>query len=928
MSWPTILFLAVYLLTTALCVYAVARGYADAKKCSTERIIHSFGEVPSDWKAFIRPKSLRSNFVSIMILAVTVVPLKFIAVIFIHVVALIGLYTLPTRIFLKLLSYCCAALVKITGITVREEGTRLPANEVPTIVSNHVSYFDILIMLSRRVPVAFVAKKAVAKYPVSGDICTSLGSVYVSRAKDPKERERVMAAIGDKQTRVMEGRSRYQLCVFPEGTTSNGTSLMHYHDGAFHSMLPVQPLYIEYSNLNLSFTCLGIIPHAFLVLALPPWLSLTCTLHWLPKVTPDPNSSVGAYAEKTRHAVAAAGNLRLDDKASYRSHMELEKFFFGDSEKLVTRKIHDIAEGAKASRNHSKVPDMLSLRPTLRVPGLGRILQAASFSRVPASRVLQEAENRFRVSNDIDVRELGDSVWSFLHYPGDLLVMQGHGITPVSTVLKSIAHASRIRDRPIDVVVTGAPADSEGAFGGRSRELWIAAIKPEEEAAHNVLIPKEPIRVGAKTQPSSLAGFVSHRLKEEGVALLQGSSAVTIAKMADAIALAGAHFDGEEGRSLGHLVCRLRTIVVEADATATPEKEVVDHASEDGSDHGESTSSRPNRIRVMQILVRLKEGPVGGCLPAEAQTGGGSEEEGAEVTIDSIDKAEGDDDTVTRMLSVYARLFLPHCRTCRCSRGFRTLATKEMQQAEDRLRVTSSADPIDLAPFIRQRLGTPNRPNMVVLQALGANAVGRALRSVAYAASRKGQNIPLEVTLTGPPDDGIPDRGGGDLWIAVSRQGFRQRLRESQDSPTEIQDVIVGHSTPAHKMAGVITNALLQGKTVRMAGFSAAGIIKIANAITISSHHCETFDDVEERGRIVTSVRTSLRAVNARGTPSDHNDEQHHDESTEGDQHETTVSADASGDVIAEPNGDDAGHKVLITAVEFTCNLVKNNADS
>ncbi|EER20505.1 conserved hypothetical protein [Perkinsus marinus ATCC 50983] len=405
MSWPTILFLAVYLLTTALCVYAVARGYADAEKCSTERINRSFGEVPSDWKAFIRPKSLRSNFVSIMILAVTVVPLKFIAVIFIHVVALIGLYTLPTRIFLKLLSYCCAALVKITGITVREEGTRLPANEVPTIVSNHVSYFDILIMLSRRVPVAFVAKKAVAKYPVSGDICTSLGSVYVSRAKDPKERERVMAAIGDKQKRVMEGRSRYQLCVFPEGTTSNG---------------------------------------------------------------------------------------------------------------------------------------------------------------------------------------------------------------------------------------------------GRSRELWIAAIKPEEEAAHNVLIPKEPIRVGAKTQPSSLAGFVSHRLKEEGVALLQGSSAVTIAKMADAIALAGAHFDGEEGRSLGHLVCRLRTIVVEADATATPEKEVVDHTSEDGSDHGETTSSRRNRIRVMQILVRLKEGPVGGCQPAAAHTGGGSEEEGAEVTIDSIDKPEGDDDTVTR----------------------------------------------------------------------------------------------------------------------------------------------------------------------------------------------------------------------------------------------------------------------------------------
>ncbi|KAF4694518.1 Lysophosphatidylcholine acyltransferase 2, partial [Perkinsus olseni] len=370
MSWPTLLLLAVYLLTTALCVYAVGRGYADAKKCSTERIISAFGEVPSDWKAFTRPGSLRSNFVSIMVLAVTIVPVKFIAVIFIHVIALFGLYFLPTQIFLNLLSYCCGALIKIagrlvqlttflvpspssSGITVREQGERLPASEIPTIVSNHVSYFDILVMLSRSVPVAFVAKKAVAKYPVSGDICTSLGSVYVSRAKDPKERKQVMNAIGDKQIRVLEGRSRYQLCVFAEGTTSNGTCLMHYHDGAFDSMLPVQPVYLEYSNLNLSFTCLGIIPHVFLVMALPPWFSLTCTVHWLPPVTPDPDTSVHDFAEKTRREVAAAGNMRLDNNASYRSHVELEHFFFGDTEKVITRKMHDIAEVAEASKGQA-----------------------------------------------------------------------------------------------------------------------------------------------------------------------------------------------------------------------------------------------------------------------------------------------------------------------------------------------------------------------------------------------------------------------------------------------------------------------------------------------------------------------------------------------------------------------------------------------
>ncbi|KAF4673925.1 Lysophosphatidylcholine acyltransferase 2 [Perkinsus chesapeaki] len=348
MSWPsTVVFLVAHLLVTVLCVYAVCKGYSDARKCNTKRVIDTFGEVPSDWRAFVRPRSLKANFASIMVLAVTIVPLKFSVVVFIHVVALIGLYTLPTEIFLKLLSYLCGALVKIAGITVRETGERLPANETPTIVSNHVSYFDILIMLSRSRPVAFVAKKSVAKYPVSGDICTSLGSVYVSRAKDPKEREQVMQAIIDKQKRVMSGDSRYQLCVFAEGTTSNGTSLMHYHDGAFDSMLPVQPVYLEYSNLNLSFTCLDIIPHIFLVMALPPWLSLTCTVHWLPKVEPDTNSTVQEFAEKTRRHVAVAGDLRLDNDASYRSHVELEKFFFGNSAKVAAKKKQDMADNIK-----------------------------------------------------------------------------------------------------------------------------------------------------------------------------------------------------------------------------------------------------------------------------------------------------------------------------------------------------------------------------------------------------------------------------------------------------------------------------------------------------------------------------------------------------------------------------------------------------
>mmetsp|Transcript_2326 Transcript_2326/g.1910 ORF Transcript_2326/g.1910 Transcript_2326/m.1910 type:complete len:95 (-) Transcript_2326:54-338(-) len=79
-------------------------------------------------------------------------------------------------------------------------------------------------------------------------------------------------------------------------------------------------------------------------MALPPWLSLTCTVHWLPKVEPDANSTVREFAEKTRRHVAVAGDLRLDNDSSYRSHVELEKFFFGASDKVAAKKKQDMTE--------------------------------------------------------------------------------------------------------------------------------------------------------------------------------------------------------------------------------------------------------------------------------------------------------------------------------------------------------------------------------------------------------------------------------------------------------------------------------------------------------------------------------------------------------------------------------------------------------
>ncbi|KAF4673924.1 Lysophosphatidylcholine acyltransferase 2 [Perkinsus chesapeaki] len=333
-----IIFGIAYFLLTLLCVYNVRNAYVDAMKCDTRRITRALGRVPDDWAAFVRPP-LGMSFPSVMLLAVTIVPFKLVVVVFFLTLGVVGLYILPTKIYLPLLSHFTGVFINFLGIRVRETGERLASTETPTIVPNHVSYFDILVMLSRSRPVSFVAKKAVAKYPVVGDIATSLGSVYVDRTKNCDDRDRTMEIIQEKQESVMSGDSRYQLCVFAEGTTSNGTCLMHYHDGAF-------------DNLRLSFTCFDLLPHFFLVMALPPWHTTTCTVHWLPKVVPDANSSVRGFSGKARQEVANAGGLRTDDCSNLKGHYEITDFFFGDANKIATRKLReDAALERKSSTN-------------------------------------------------------------------------------------------------------------------------------------------------------------------------------------------------------------------------------------------------------------------------------------------------------------------------------------------------------------------------------------------------------------------------------------------------------------------------------------------------------------------------------------------------------------------------------------------------
>ena len=52
-----------------------------------------------------------------------------------------------------------------------------------------------------------------------------------------------------------EGLEYQPLCIFAEGTTTNGTALMNFKRGAFQAMKPVIPVVTEMSTIPGTFTC-------------------------------------------------------------------------------------------------------------------------------------------------------------------------------------------------------------------------------------------------------------------------------------------------------------------------------------------------------------------------------------------------------------------------------------------------------------------------------------------------------------------------------------------------------------------------------------------------------------------------------------------------------------------------------------------------
>ncbi|WP_347556200.1 lysophospholipid acyltransferase family protein [Robbsia sp. KACC 23696] len=143
------------------------------------------------------------------------------------------------RLWADQLLALCGVTLKVhlpAGVSVLDQGAM--------VVSNHVSWLDIYVINAWR-PTPFVAKSEIARWPVIGFLATAIGTVFIQR-----ERRGDAKRIVDQLSNVL--RRGGLVCLFPEGTTGAGRTIMPFHANIFQAAVaadaPVQPVCLLYER--------------------------------------------------------------------------------------------------------------------------------------------------------------------------------------------------------------------------------------------------------------------------------------------------------------------------------------------------------------------------------------------------------------------------------------------------------------------------------------------------------------------------------------------------------------------------------------------------------------------------------------------------------------------------------------------------------
>lgn len=204
----------------------------------------------------------------------------------------------------RLLLRACGVQLQCTGQAV--EGIITPV----LVVMNHVSWLDIFV-LTAVFPATFIAKSEIRRWPLVGWLVSGSGTIFIERGS----RHAVRHVNQEISRRLLRGE---HVAFFPEGTTSDGSTVRSFHTSLFAAAMPdhvpavpgvaVLPAALTYMQSSRRSETAPYIDEQTLMNSMLRILrarGLSAQLHLLDLVPVD-------HAQTTRHALAAQVRERID----------------------------------------------------------------------------------------------------------------------------------------------------------------------------------------------------------------------------------------------------------------------------------------------------------------------------------------------------------------------------------------------------------------------------------------------------------------------------------------------------------------------------------------------------------------------------------------------------------------------------------------
>ena len=126
-----------------------------------------------------------------------------------------------------------------------------PDEKYSLIISNHTGFYDIIMNMAIH-SCGFLAKEETKNYFLVGTISKGLNCLFVKR-ESKTDRERIFTELEKRQKDFYDGKILTPICLFPEGTTTNGKYILKFKRGAFYNLLPIKPQIILLGN-NLNYS--------------------------------------------------------------------------------------------------------------------------------------------------------------------------------------------------------------------------------------------------------------------------------------------------------------------------------------------------------------------------------------------------------------------------------------------------------------------------------------------------------------------------------------------------------------------------------------------------------------------------------------------------------------------------------------------------